>query len=146
MVGRNPKLKIIQATHTGELAIKFGRKAKHLIDSEEYSKIFQTRLQEDSKAAGRWETAQGGEYFAAGVGGAITGRGADLLIIDDPHSEQDAMSEAALENAYEWYTSGPRQRLQPGASIVLVMTRWSTKDLTSMLLKAQKESKGISGT
>jgi predicted phage terminase large subunit-like protein len=142
MVGRNPKLKIIQATHTGELAIKFGRKAKHLIDSEEYHKIFDTRLQEDSKAAGRWETAQGGEYFAAGVGGAITGRGADLLIIDDPHSEQDAMSEGALESAYEWYTSGPRQRLQPGASIVLVMTRWSTKDLTAMLLKAQKEVKG----
>ena len=142
MVGRNPKLKIIQATHTGELAIKFGRKAKHLIDSEEYSKIFQTRLQEDSKAAGRWETAQGGEYFAAGVGGAITGRGADLLIIDDPHSEQDAMSESALEGAYEWYTSGPRQRLQPGAKIILVMTRWSTKDLTAQLLKAQKEVKG----
>ena len=142
MVGRNPKLKIIQATHTGELAIKFGRKAKHLIDSEEYHKIFDTRLQEDSKAAGRWETAQGGEYFAAGVGGAITGRGADLLIIDDPHSEQDAMSASALENAYEWYTSGPRQRLQPGAAIVVVMTRWSTKDLTAMLLKAQKEVKG----
>jgi len=142
MVGRNPKLKIIQVTHTGELAIKFGRKAKHLIDSEEYHKIFDTRLQEDSKAAGRWETAQGGEYFAAGVGGAITGRGADLLIIDDPHSEQDAMSESALEGAYEWYTSGPRQRLQPGASIILVMTRWSTKDLTAMLLKAQKEVKG----
>ena len=92
MVGRNPKLKIIQATHTGELAVRFGRKAKTLIDSEEYSKIFDTTLREDSQAAGRWETAQGGEYFAAGVGGAITGRGADLLIIDDPHSEQDAMS------------------------------------------------------
>ena len=93
MVGRNPKLKIIQATHTGELAIRFGRKIKHLIDSPEYNKIFHTKLQEDSKAAGRWETAQGGEYFAAGVGGAITGRGADLLVIDDPHSEQDALSE-----------------------------------------------------
>ena len=142
MVGRNPKLKIIQATHTGELAIRFGRKAKHLIDSEEYHKIFKTRLQEDSKAAGRWETAQGGEYFAAGVGGAITGRGADLLIIDDPHSEQDALSATALESAYDWYTSGPRQRLQPGARIVLVMTRWSTKDLTAMLLKNPKEVKG----
>ena len=131
MVGRNPKLKIIQATHTGELAIRFGRKAKTLIDSPEYAKIFETTLREDSQAAGRWETAQGGEYFAAGVGGAITGRGADLLIIDDPHSEQDAMSETALESAYDWYTSGPRQRLQPGASIVLVMTRWSTKDLTA---------------
>ena len=141
MVGRNPKLKIIQATHTGELAIRFGRKAKNLIDSEEYGKIFKTRLQEDSKAAGRWETAQGGEYFAAGVGGAITGRGADLLIIDDPHSEQDAMSATSMENAYEWYTSGPRQRLQPGASIVLVMTRWSTKDLTGLLLANQKEVK-----
>ena len=86
MVGRDPKLKIIQATHTAELAIRFGRKAKNLIDREDYSKIFQTKLQEDSKAAGRWETSDGGEYFAAGVGGAITGRGADLLIIDDPHS------------------------------------------------------------
>jgi len=142
MVGRNPKLKIIQVTHTGELAIRFGRKAKHLIDSEDYGKIFKTRLQEDSQAAGRWETAQGGEYFAAGVGGAITGRGADLLIIDDPHSEQDAMSASAFENCYEWYTSGPRQRLQPGGQIVLVMTRWSKKDLTGILLKNQKEVKG----
>ena len=71
MVGRDPKLKIIQVTHTGELAVRFGRKSKNLIDSEDYQKIFKTTLQEDSKAAGRWETAQGGEYFAAGVGGAI---------------------------------------------------------------------------
>ena len=92
MIGRNPKLKIIQTTHTGELAIRFGRKAKTLIDSPEYQQVFKTRLREDSQAAGRWETAQGGEYFAAGVGGAITGRGADLLIIDDPHSEQDALN------------------------------------------------------
>jgi len=141
MVGRNPKLKIIQATHTGELAIRFGRKAKTLIDSPEYHKIFITSLREDSQAAGRWETAQGGEYFAAGVGGAITGRGADLLIIDDPHSEQDALSPTAMENAYEWYTSGPRQRLQPGGKIVCVMTRWSKKDLTGMLLSKQKEAK-----
>jgi predicted phage terminase large subunit-like protein len=141
MVGRDPKLKIIQTTHNSELAVRFGRKSKHLIDSEEYKKIFNTTLQEDSKAAGRWETAQGGEYFAAGVGGAITGRGADLLIIDDPHSEQDALSPDALERAYEWYTSGPRQRLQPGGKIVLVMTRWSTKDLTAKLIQNQKEPK-----
>ena len=141
MIGRNPKLKIIQTTHTGELAIKFGRKAKTLIDSEEYQEIFQTRLREDSQAAGKWETAQGGEYFASGVGGAITGRGADLLIIDDPHSEQDALNLGALERAYEWYTSGPRQRLQPGGKIVCVMTRWNTKDLTGMLMQAQKEAK-----
>ena len=141
MIGRQPKLKIIQTTHTAELAIRFGRKAKTLIDSEEYRKIFQTRLREDSQAAGRWETDQGGEYFAAGVGGAITGRGADLLIIDDPHSEQDALNPEALERAYEWYTSGPRQRLQPGGKIVVVMTRWSIKDLTSSLIKAQATDK-----
>jgi len=136
MIGNNPKLKIIQATHTAELAVGFGRKAKNLIDSEEYRKVFDTRLQEDSKAAGRWSTNHGGEYFAAGVGGAMTGRGADLLIIDDPHSEQDVYSKNAFDKAYEWYTSGPRQRLQPGGAIVLVMTRWSTKDLTENLIKA----------
>ena len=141
MIGKTPKLKIIQTTHTGELAVRFGRKAKTLIDSPEYQEIFKTRLREDSQAAGRWETAQGGEYFAAGVGGAITGRGADLLIIDDPHSEQDAMNLSALERAYEWYTSGPRQRLQPGGKIVCVMTRWNVKDLTGILLKNQSEPK-----
>ena len=72
-----------------------------------------------------------------GVGGAVTGRGADILIIDDPHSEQDSLSELALDNALNWYQSGPRTRLQPGGSIVLVMTRWGTKDLTAKLLKAQ---------
>ena len=136
MVGREPKLKIIQATHTAELAIRFGRKAKNLIDSDDYRKIFDTTLSEDSQAAGRWETSQGGEYFAVGVQGAVTGRGADLLIIDDPHSEQDAYSPTAFERTYEWYTSGPRQRLQPGGKIVIVMTRWSTKDLTAEVLKA----------
>ena len=138
MIGQNPKLKIIQATHTAELAINFGRKTKHLIDSSEYQSIFKTRLQEDSKAAGRWNTSDGGEYFAVGVQGAVTGRGADLLIIDDPHSEQDVSSPNAFDKAYEWYTSGPRQRLQPGGRIVLVMTRWSTKDLTQKLINAQK--------
>ena len=141
MVGRDPKLKIIQSTHTTELAVRFGRKAKTLMDSDEYKQVFKTRLREDSQAAGKWETQQGGEYYAAGVGSAITGRGANLLIIDDPHSEQDAMNMQALERAYEWYTSGPRQRLQPGGAIVLVMTRWNTKDLTGALLQAQKEAK-----
>ena len=141
MIGRKPDLKIIQTTHTTELAVRFGRKAKTLIDSPEYQEIFKTRLREDSQAAGKWETEQGGEYYAAGVGSAITGRGADLLIIDDPHSEQDARNADALEKAYEWYTSGPRQRLQPGGTIVVVMTRWSLKDLTGALIKAQKEVK-----
>ena len=139
-MGRHPNSKLIQTTHTGELAIRFGRKAKNLIESEEYESVFpDVRLAADSKAAGRWESNHKGEYFAAGVGGAITGRGADLLIIDDPHSEQDALSPAVLDGHYEWYTSGPRQRLQPGGAIVLVMTRWSIKDLTGRLLQAQSK-------
>ena len=142
IMGKNPQTKIIQTSHTAELSQRFGRKTKQLIDSSDYKEVFpETMLQADSKAAGRWDTSAGGEYFAAGVGGAITGRGADLLIIDDPHSEQDALSETAMEGAYEWYTSGPRQRLQPGGAIVLVMTRWSTIDLTGQLLKAQVEPK-----
>ena len=99
MIGNNPNLKIIQATHTAELAIRFGRKAKHVIDSPEYREIFDTSLREDSQAAGRWETAQGGEYFAVGVGGAMTGRGADLLIIDDPHKEKDMLSRDSFDKA-----------------------------------------------
>jgi predicted phage terminase large subunit-like protein len=138
MVGRNPKLKIIQSTNTTELSVRFGRKAKSLMDSPEYKQVFKTRLNPDSQAAGKWETEQGGEYYAAGVGSAITGRGADLLIIDDPHTEQDALNNQALDRTYEWYTSGPRQRLQPGGSIVVIMTRWNQKDLTGRLLSAQK--------
>jgi len=142
MMGLNPKLKIIQTTHTAELSYRFGRKVRNLFDQQDFKDVFPgVTLSQDSKAAGRWETNKGGEYFAAGTGGAITGRGADLLVIDDPHSEQDALSETALDNAWEWYTSGPRQRLQPGGAIVIVMTRWSMKDLTGMLLKAQSEPK-----
>jgi hypothetical protein len=138
MMGRKPDLKIIQTTHTAELAVQVGRKVRNLIDSDDYSQIFpDVKLQSDNKSAGRWTTNHEGESFYAGVGGAITGRGADLLIIDDPHSEQDAMSPTAMESAYDWYTSGPRQRLQPGGIIIIVMTRWSTKDLVGKVLKNQ---------
>ena len=141
IMGKKPKMKIMQTTHTGELAVRFGRKVRNLMDQKEYKEVFpEVKLQADNKSAGRWETNKGGEYSAAGVGGAVTGRGADLLIIDDPHSEQDAMSPNALESAWEWYTSGPRQRLQPGGAIVLVMTRWSSIDLTAKLLESQKEA------
>ena len=137
-LGKNPRLKIIQATHNTELAVRFGRKVRDLIADPQYKDIFPTtNLKEDNKSAGKWQTDVGGEYFAAGVGAAVTGRGADLFVIDDPHSEQDAMSESAFDNAYEWYTSGPRQRLQPGGSIIIVMTRWGKKDLTGRLLAAQ---------
>ena len=139
-LGRNPKLKIIQATMNTELAVRFGRKVRDLIADPIYKEIFpNTDLKPDSQAAGRWETSAGGEYFAAGVGAAMTGRGADLLIIDDPHSEQDALSPSAYDNAWEWYTSGPRQRLQPGGTIIIVQTRWSKKDITGRLLQAQQK-------
>ncbi len=142
IIGKYPKLKIMQVSHNTELAVRFGSKVRNIIDSQEYKQIFgDVKLREDSKAKGRWETNHGGEYYAAGVGASITGRGADLLIIDDPHTEQDSMSDLAMERAYDWYTSGPRQRLQPGGSILLVMTRWAEDDLTGRLLKAQKEPK-----
>jgi predicted phage terminase large subunit-like protein len=138
IMGLRPNAKLMQVSHNAELSFRFGRKVRNLVDSEEYKKIFSNvGLQQDSKAAGRWETSQGGEYFAAGVGGAITGRGADILVIDDPHTEQNVMSESAMEKTYDWYVSGPRQRLQPGGSIVVVMTRWAQDDLTGRLLKAQ---------
>ena len=142
LMGHKPMTKIIQTTHTAELSYRFGRKVRNMMDGTEYKSVFpEVKLSQDSKAAGRWETNFGGEYFGAGVGGAITGRGADLLIIDDPHSEQDALSQTAMDNAWEWYTSGPRQRLQPGGSIVCVMTRWSEKDLTGNLMRAMSEVK-----
>ena len=142
MIGKYPGLKIMQVSHNAELSSRFGSKVRNLMEQKEYKQIFgDVKLREDSKAKGRWETNHGGEYYAAGVGGSITGRGADLLIIDDPHTEQDALSESAMERAYDWYVSGPRQRLQPGGSIVVVMTRWAEDDLTGRLIKAQKEPK-----
>jgi|TARA_R110002050_G_scaffold293537_1_gene450097 predicted phage terminase large subunit-like protein len=137
MMGRNPRMKIIQATHTTELAVNFGRKTKNLLDSDEYKEIFSNvKLAADSKASGRWDTSSGGMYYAVGVGSNLAGRGGDLIIIDDPHSEQTAMSASGFDDAWDWYTGGPRQRLQPGGSIVLVQTRWSEKDMTGQLLRA----------
>ena len=137
MMGQNPRMKIIQATHTTELAVNFGRKTKNLIDSDEYKEVFpEVKLAADSKASGRWDTSRGGMYYAVGVGSNLAGRGGDLVIIDDPHSEQTAMSNSGFDDAWDWYTGGPRQRLQPGGSIVLVQTRWSEKDMTGQLLRA----------
>jgi predicted phage terminase large subunit-like protein len=143
-LGKFPEKKVIQCSNTAELAVGFGRKVRNLVGSEQYSKIFpNVSLRADSKAAGRWATSHGGDYFAIGVGGTVTGKGADLLIIDDPHSEQEAKlaqgDPSVFDSVYEWYTSGPRQRLQPGGVIIVVMTRWSDKDLTGKLLKNDTE-------
>ena len=146
-LGKYPGKKVIQTSHTAELAVGFGRKVRNLVDSDVYGQIFPgVALQSDSKAAGRWNTNSGGDYFAIGVGGAVTGKGADILIIDDPHSEQEAAlaetNPEIYDKVYEWYTSGPRQRLQPGGSIVVVMTRWSKKDLTGQVLKSAAQRSG----
>ncbi len=145
-LGQAPDKKIIQTAHTAELSVGFGRKVRNLVDSDEYKEIFPSlSLRADSKAAGRWSTSQGGEYFAIGVGGAVTGKGADLLIIDDPHSEQEGQSAdpAVFDKVYEWYTSGPRQRLQPGGAIIIVMTRWHKRDLTGKIIKTSVQREGM---
>ena len=146
-LGKFPHKKVIQTSNTAELAVGFGRKVRNLVDQENYREVFPSLiLQSDSKAAGRWNTSRGGDYFAIGVGGTVTGKGADLFIIDDPHSEQDAknaeMDPAIYDKVYEWYTSGPRQRLQPGAAIVIVMTRWGMRDLTAQVIKAAAQRGG----
>lgn len=146
-LGNFPEKKVIQTSHTAELAVGFGRKVRNLVDQDVYTEIFPGMgLQQDSKAAGRWNTNKGGDYFAIGVGGAVTGKGADILIIDDPHSEQEAAMAASnpeiYDKVYEWYTSGPRQRLQPGGSIVIVMTRWAARDLTGQVVKSAAQRSG----
>jgi predicted phage terminase large subunit-like protein len=146
-LGKFPNKKVIQTSHTAELAVGFGRKVRNLVDQDTYREIFPgVGLQTDSKAAGRWATNKGGDYFAIGVGGAVTGKGADILIIDDPHSEQEAaqaeINPEIYDKTYEWYTSGPRQRLQPGGAIIIVMTRWSKKDLTGQVIKAASQRSG----
>lgn len=146
-LGKYPDKKVIQTSHTAELAVGFGRKVRNLVDKDEYKRIFPgVALQTDSKAAGRWATNKGGDYFAIGVGGAVTGKGADLLVIDDPHSEQEAAlaenSPEIYDKTYEWYTSGPRQRLQPGGAIIIVATRWAKRDLVGQVLKASAQRGG----
>jgi predicted phage terminase large subunit-like protein len=125
------------SSHTADLAVNFGRRVRNLVGSESYRDIFpQIELQADSKSASRWGTNFNGEYFAIGVGGALAGRGADLFIIDDPHSEQEAKqgrSDVFLP-AWEWFQSGPIQRLMPGGAIIVVMTRWSKLDLTGQIV------------
>jgi predicted phage terminase large subunit-like protein len=146
-LGKYPNKKIIQCSNTAELAVGFGRKVRNLVGSDVYASVFpNVALQSDSKAAGRWATNHGGDYFAIGVGGTVTGKGADLLIIDDPHSEQEAAIASTnpeiYDKVYEWYSSGPRQRLQPGGSIVVVMTRWAKKDLTGRIVQSWIDKDG----
>ena len=138
LMGKMPDTKLIVGSHTAELAQRFGRMIRNLVEDEKYKELFpKMALSADSKAAGRWNTAQGGEAFFIGKGGAMTGRGGNVVVLDDILDEQDAVSETAMENTWEWYTSGPRQRLQPGGAIIVINTRWKTDDLSGRLLKQQ---------
>jgi len=142
-LGKYPNKKIIMGTHTAGLSEDFGRRVRNLIDSEEYSDVFpQTLVADDQKAAGKWSTSAGGQYYAAGVGGALAGRGADLFVIDDPHSEQDVKSNSrlAFDTAWSWFQTGPLQRLMPGGAIIIVMTRWGKLDLTGRLIDYQAKN------
>ena len=142
LMGKLPQSKLIVGSHTAELAQRFGRMIRNLVDDERYKELFpNTQLSADSKAAGRWATSHGGEAFFIGKGGAMTGRGGDVVVLDDILDEQDALSETAMENTWEWYTSGPRQRLQPNGSIIVINTRWKTDDLSGRLLKLQGQLK-----
>ena len=139
-LGKFPEKKIIMGTHTASLSEDFGRRVRNLIDSDEYKEVFpDTVVADDQKAAGKWSTGAGGQYYAAGVGGALAGRGADLFVIDDPHSEQDVKtnSRLAFDTAWSWFQTGPLQRLMPGGAIIIIMTRWSLLDLTGRLIDYQ---------
>ena len=145
-LGKYPHKKVIMASHTADLAVNFGRRVRNLVGSDAYKDIFpQVELQADSKSASRWGTNFNGEYFAIGVGGALAGRGADLFIIDDPHSEQDAKlgRPDVFLPAWEWFQSGPLQRLMPGGAIIVVMTRWSKLDLTGQIVNQMIKQEGV---
>jgi predicted phage terminase large subunit-like protein len=135
-VGRFPDRQIIAASYNSELAGDFGREVRNTIDSQEFNAIFPgVALRQDSKAANRWHTNKGGSYIAAGVGSGITGRGADLGLIDDPFKDrEEADSEVIRDKVWKWYTSTFYTRLMPKAGIILIQTRWHDDDLAGRLL------------
>lgn len=137
-LGKFPEKKVLMVSHTGDLAVDFGRKVRNIIADPRYSAVFPgIQLSADSKSAGRWATNRGGEYFATGVGAALAGRGADLLLVDDPHSEQDLLNGNfdELEKTYQWFAFGARTRLMSEGKIAVIHTRWHEDDLIGHLIK-----------
>jgi predicted phage terminase large subunit-like protein len=144
-LGKFPNKQVLMVSHTADLAVDFGRKVRNLIDSEAYKQVFPTvSLAVDSKSAGRWNTNHGGVYYACGVGSALAGRGADLLLCDDPHNEQDILNGnfEVFEKAYEWFTYGARTRLMPGGRAAVIQTRWHADDLTGRLTRDMAQNEG----
>jgi predicted phage terminase large subunit-like protein len=141
-LGRNPDKQVITASYNSDLAGDFGRQVRNIVREQRFRNVFPSvTLAEDSQAANRWNTSAGGSYVAAGVGTAVTGRGAHLLLIDDPVKDrEEAESETRRETVYNWYSSTAYTRLMPGGAVILIQTRWHESDLAGRLLEA--EAKG----
>lgn len=137
-LGRHPDRQFISASAASPLAEDFGRDVRNIINGPEYKALFDTRLAEDSQAKGRWNTAQGGSYYAVGVNAAVMGRGAHVFMIDDPFGTMaDARSEAERRNVWNWYTGSVYNRLEDNGAIVVINHRMHEEDLTGMLLAQQ---------
>ena len=136
-LGRNPQRQIIAASYNSDLASDFGRNVRNIVASPEFGQVFHdVTLAPDSQAANRMNTNRGGTYVAAGVGTAVTGRGADIALIDDPFKDrEEADSERRRETVWDWYRSTLYTRLMPGGAIVLIQTRWHEDDLAGRLLE-----------
>lgn len=136
-LGRNPKRQIIAASYNSDLANDFGRNVRNIVASPEFTQVFQgVTLAADSQAANRMNTNHGGAYVAAGVGTAVTGRGADIALIDDPFKDrEEADSERRRDLVWDWYRSTLYTRLMPGGAVVLIQTRWHEDDLAGRLLE-----------
>ena len=139
-LGRNPNHEFISCSYSGSLAMGFSRKVRQLLREPTYKTAFQTRLDPDSQSAEAWLTSDGGGYVAAGVGGGITGKGAHILLIDDPvKNREDAESQNNRDANWDWYTSTAYTRLAPGGGVLVILTRWHDDDLAGRLLKAASE-------
>ena len=135
-LGRNPDKEIITSSYSAELALDFGGKTRTLIDSEAYRHIFpEVSLKKDEKSKAKWMTNQGGSYISVGIGGAITGRGANILIIDDPiKNREEADSELIRKKHWDWFTSTAYTRLEPNGKVILILTRWHLGDLAGLIM------------
>lgn len=135
-LGKRPDLEFIVASYSADLAQDFGYKTRNLVNSPEYQQIFETKLRDDSKSKAKWLTQEGGGNTAVGVGGAITGRGGNIILIDDPlKNREEAESKTIRDKVYNWYTSTAYTRLEKDGAIVLILTRWHDDDLAGRLIK-----------
>ena len=135
-LGRQPSKNVILACYGQSLATDSGRAVRNLMQTDTYKSLFDTRLSKDSTSKTTFDTTEHGSYFAVGKGGPITGRGGDIIIIDDLlKSDQEARSELHRSNIRSWWKETLYTRLMPGGSIIIVNTRWHQDDLTGWLLK-----------